>query len=87
MGAVGDLDAYLLPDARGARALGSWLSGNTEELRQRTREEMLATTAEDFVRFADTLEKAAETGEISVLGGPKAEAAAEAGGWASRNIL
>ncbi|MDE7240475.1 insulinase family protein [Desulfovibrio sp.] len=87
VGAVGDLDAYLLPDARGARALGTWLSGNTEVLRQRTREEMLATTAEDFVRFADTLEKAAEAGEISVLGGPKAEAAARAGGWASRNIL
>ena len=87
VGAVGDLDAYLLPDARGARALGTWLSGNTEELRQRTREEMLATTAEDFVRFADTLEKAAESGEISVLGGRKAEAAAETAGWAARNIL
>ena len=55
VGAVGDLDTYLLPDARGAKALGCWLSGTTEELRQRTREEMLATTAEDFRRFAHTL--------------------------------
>ena len=87
VGAVGDLDAYLLPDARGARALGTWLSGNSEELRQKTREEMLATTAEDFVRFADTLEKAAAAGEISVLGGAKAEAAAAASGWATRPVL
>ena len=87
VGAVGDLDAYLLPDARGARALGAWLAGNTEELRQRTREQMLATTAEDFVRFADTLDKAAQAGEICVLGGQKAEAAAGAAGWTAHNIL
>ncbi|MBD5539093.1 MAG: peptidase M16 [Desulfovibrio sp.] len=87
VGAVGDLDTYLLPDARGARALGTWLSGNTEELRQRTREQMLATTAEDFVRFADTLERAAEAGEICVLGGQKAADAAGAGGWTVRNVL
>ncbi|MDE7371398.1 MAG: insulinase family protein [Desulfovibrio sp.] len=87
VGAGGDLDTYLLPDARGARALGTWLAGNTEELRQRTREEMLATTAEDFVRFADTLEAAAEAGEICVLGGQKAENAAQEAGWMTRQVL
>lgn len=87
VGAVGDLDAYLLPDARGSRALGCWLNGNTEELRQRTREEMLATTADDFVRFADTLEAAVEAGDICVLGGQKAESAAQEGGWMTRRVL
>ena len=87
VGAVGDLDAYLLPDARGARALGCWLSGNSEDLRQRTREEMLAATAEDFVRFADTLEAAAAVGDICVLGGQKAEKAAQDGGWMTKRVL
>ncbi len=87
VGAVGDLDTYLLPDARGAKALGCWLSGTTEELRQRTREEMLATTAEDFRRFADTLEAAAGAGEICVLGGQAAETAARERGWTSRRVL
>lgn len=87
VGAVGDLDTYLLPDARGARALGCWLSGTTEELRQRTREEMLATTAEDFLRFADTLEAVAREGALCVLGGQAAKTAAQAAGWTMCQVL
>lgn len=87
VGAVGDLDTYLLPDARGARALARWLSGNTEDLRRRTREEMLATTAADFSAFADVLEQARDSGAVCVLGGQEAVSAAEAHDWSLRNVL
>ena len=87
VGAVGDLDAYLLPDARGAQALTRHLTGDTEELRQRMREEILATTARDFRDMADVLEEVAKAGVICVLGGAATRAAAEAHGWSGQEIM
>ncbi|MDO5536488.1 MAG: insulinase family protein, partial [Desulfovibrionaceae bacterium] len=48
VGAIGDMDAYMLPDARGSLALNRWLAGITDEHMQQIREEVLATTAADF---------------------------------------
>ena len=87
VGAIGDLDAYLLPDARGAQALSRYLSGDTEELRQRMREEILATTARDFLEMADVLEEVAKAGVICVLGGATTRAAAQAHGWSGQEIM
>ncbi len=87
VGAVGDLDAYLLPDARAALSLGWYLSGQTAETRQQMRDEMLATTAADFAAFADVLAAAANAGDICVIGGEAAATAATENGWTSARLI
>ena len=86
IGAVGDLDAYLLPDAKGSKALGWFLTGETSEQRQKKREEMLSATQEDFKNFGDALDAIATNGAISVVGGNKAETVARQEGWAAREL-
>ncbi|MDO5484255.1 MAG: peptidase M16, partial [Desulfovibrionaceae bacterium] len=87
VGAVGDLDSYLLPDARGAQSLSRWLTRDTEECRQQMREEMLGTTAQHFSAFADVLAEAAARGAVCVLGGPKTEDAAKEHAWPMQRLL
>ena len=43
IGTSGDLDPYQLPDAKGFAALTQYLAGVTDEVRQRIRDEVLAT--------------------------------------------
>ena len=68
IGTIGDLDAYLLPDAKGWSSLTRYLVGYSEEKRQIFRDQVLGTTAKDFKAFAEILEAAARQGEIVVLG-------------------
>lgn len=86
VGAVGDMDLYLLPSARGKRSLLRWLCGESDEERQKLREEMLSTTAGDFRDFAETLAPL-KAGDVCVIGGQAAEEAAERHGWAVRRVL
>jgi len=58
VGAVGDLDSPMSPDAKGYRALGWYLTGMTTEARQAYRDEMIATTREDFAAFGEKLRAA-----------------------------
>lgn len=76
IGAVGHVDAYLLPDAKGMAALMLWLTERSEALRQQTRDELFATTLEDFRAFADVMAKVAQQGIVVVTG--SAEKLAEA---------
>ncbi len=88
IGAMGEVDAYMLPDAKGAAAFARALSGDTPELRQKMREEILATTADHFHAFAACLAKALETGPICVLGGETLEKVAKAeSGWNCVKVL
>ncbi|MBQ3058688.1 MAG: insulinase family protein, partial [Desulfovibrio sp.] len=87
VGAVGDLDTYLLPDAKGAQSLSRWLTGTTDDTRQQIREEILGTTAQHFADFADVLAEAAAKGSICILGGPKTEETAQAQGWPVQRLL
>ena len=87
IGCIGDIDAYMLPDAKGARALTQWLSGRSDESRQQARDEILSTTAADFREFADVIAAAVENPSICVLGGEKAARAAAAHGWSENNLL
>ncbi len=87
VGAIGDLDAYKLPDAKGRTALLRRLIGDDEAGLQQLREEMLGTSRKDFARFADALDEAARAGRVCVLGGPAAEAAAENHGWKVTRLL
>ena len=58
------------------------LLGVTEEERQIWRDEVLATTAADFVAFADRIDEVAARGSVAVVASKRAEvgvAAARAG--------
>lgn len=87
VGAIGNLDAHLLPDARGFVCLLRRLTNDTEERRQVMREELLATTARDFRNFAGFLEKIGKTGIVKALGPPESFESAEAGHPEWMNVL
>ena len=72
IGAIGQLDAYQLPDAKGYSALNRYLTGMTDEKRQQLRDEVLRTTAADFKAFADVLDMVKEQGQVVVLGSSEA---------------
>jgi len=83
IGAIGDLDSYMLPDAKGFASLIRYLRGDSDEARQQMREEILGTTAADFKAMARFMRAVAEQGIVKVLGAPSAiEAVAkERPGW------
>jgi presequence protease len=78
IGAIGVLDAYQLPDAKGETALARYLLGESDESRQVTRDQVLGTTAADFHAFADVLDAVRREGRVVVLGAGDALAAANA---------
>ncbi|MBN2389081.1 MAG: insulinase family protein [Anaerolineae bacterium] len=78
IGAVGRLDAYRLPDARGYTSMVYYLCGESDEDRQRLRDELLTTTVADFRAFVDVLQNVQETGGVVVMGSPEAIAEANA---------
>ncbi len=55
IGTIGHVDTYLLPDAKGYADLIRFLTGQTDEKRQRRREEILSTTPEHFRQFGEAL--------------------------------
>jgi Zn-dependent M16 (insulinase) family peptidase len=68
IGAIGSLDAYQLPDAKGFTSMVRYLLGRTDEERQHYREEILNTSVSDFRAFADVLEKVNQEGHVVVMG-------------------
>ena len=80
IGAIGDMDAYMFPDARGYTSMIRYLTGNTEEDIQQMRDEIFSTTAEDFKRFADVIDEVAKSGLVKVLGSENAIREATVGG-------
>ena len=77
------MDQYLLPDAKGFVSMVRYLSGETDEERQKIREEVLGTTASDFRSFGKILEIAMAEGLVKVLGAESAiqEASEQRPGW------
>lgn len=72
IGAIGDLDTYRLPDAKGWIAMERHLFGDNDELRQKMRDEILSATVKDFQRFGEALRAVNEHGHVVVLGGQAA---------------
>jgi Zn-dependent M16 (insulinase) family peptidase len=70
--AIGDLDSYQLPDAKGYTSMMRYLTGRTDEMRQKMREEVLSTNGEDFIAFGETLEKVAQSEAVAVIGSQSA---------------
>ena len=67
IGAIGQLDAHQLPDAKGYSDCMRFLLGYTDEERQRLRDEVLNTTQAHFHAFGDLLHAAFEQPAIAVL--------------------
>jgi len=78
IGTIGDIDSYRLPDAKGFASMQRYLIGDTDEARQRMREEILSTTAADIHNFADAMADIAAHGRVVVLGSEQAIDAANA---------
>ena len=68
IGAIGGLDAYRLPDAKGYTSMSRYLTQISDEFLQQYRNEVLATTQKDFKDFANSLSKIKRSGQIVVLG-------------------
>ncbi len=77
IGAVGDLDGYMLPDTKGFVSMVRYLTGDTDSLRQQMREELLGTTTSDFKKMGRILKEVAEKGVVKVLGSSTAMDALE----------
>jgi len=58
IGTIGDVDSYQLPDAKGFTSMMHYLTGYSQDIKQKTRDEILATGAHDFVKLADALRQA-----------------------------
>jgi hypothetical protein len=85
VGAIGDLDQYQLPDAKGFSSLTRLLAGDTVEFRQRLREQVLDTTPEHFHTFGEVLSRFDVTSATIVLG--SADALKKAGGLKIQKVL
>lgn len=55
IGAIGGIDTYRLPDAKGYCDTLRWLTGTTDEKRQHRRNQVLSTTVDDFRKFGEVL--------------------------------
>ena len=86
IGAVGDLDSHMLPDARGFVSMIRYLTNDTENLRQQMRDELLGTTTAHFKAMGRVLRAVAEEGVVKVLGSSTAMEAVEKErpGWLKR---
>ena len=72
IGAIGTLDAYQLPDAKGYSALARHLIGYTHEDRQQYRDQVLSTTLDDFKALGEVLEKLNDKASVVVIGAAEA---------------
>jgi Zn-dependent M16 (insulinase) family peptidase len=70
--AIGDLDTYQLPDAKGYTSMMRFLTNRTDEMRQKIRDQVLSTNGEDFIAFGEVLEKVAQSNSVAVLGSQNA---------------
>ncbi len=89
VGAIGDIDAYMLPDAKGFVSLARHLWGETDEDRQRLRDEVLSTGPGHFRGFAQALKAVADKGDIVILGSADSidQAAAAMAGLTKTRVL
>jgi Zn-dependent M16 (insulinase) family peptidase len=71
IGAVGDVDQYQLPDAKGYTSLMRYLTGYSDDLRQRSRDQLLSTSMEDFHTLGEIINKAVPDGKVAVVTSPQ----------------
>ncbi|MBN1105352.1 MAG: peptidase M16, partial [Deltaproteobacteria bacterium] len=79
IGAIGDMDQVQLPDAKGYTSMARFLSGVSDDERQKIREEVLGAGQEDFRSFGRILREGMGSGLVKVLGSEAAMQEAMAG--------
>ncbi|WP_320171436.1 insulinase family protein [Maridesulfovibrio sp.] len=72
LGGIGEIDNYMLPDAKGYTSMVRHLCREDAAFRQSIREQVLGCSAQDFRNFAKAAKAVAEHGDVVVLGGKKA---------------
>jgi Zn-dependent M16 (insulinase) family peptidase len=72
IGAIGDIDTYMLPDAKGFTSMVRLLTQESDEERQKRREQVLGTTQADFCAFGALLQALNPTGLVVVMGAEEA---------------
>jgi Zn-dependent M16 (insulinase) family peptidase len=85
IGAIGDMDQPLLPDAKGYVSALRYLANESDDFRQQMREQILSTRLTDFHNFGDLLQVLQESRHIVVLG--SAEALEKAGGLTITRVM
>ena len=68
IGTISDLDTPLTPSIRGSRGLSAYLSGVTQEMMQKERDQVLSATVEDIRALADIVQAVLDTGAFCVVG-------------------
>lgn len=68
IGVIGQIDAYMLPDAKGWVSMQRHLLEESDAMRQEMREQVLGTTPDHIRGFADVLDEVAAHGHVVVLG-------------------
>ncbi len=68
IGCFGRLDPPLTPDRKGSISMADYLTGRTHAMRQKHREELLATRLEDLKSYAPLFRKIKDSGKVCVLG-------------------
>lgn len=83
IGTIGNMDGYLLPDAKGYISMLRHLSGETDDERQRIRDEILNTGKGDFRAFSEFLNVVKDKGIVKIVGADTAisDATREKPGW------
>lgn len=69
VGSIGDMDQYMLPDAKGFTALARELTGEDAAYRQGIREAVLGAGPADFRAFGEAAEAVLKDGPVVVAGG------------------
>ncbi|SHN53893.1 insulinase family protein [Desulfovibrio litoralis] len=86
IGAIGELDTYLLPDAKGYSSFIRTLTGDNNSLRQQMRDEILSTTSKDFNALGEIM-KSVKTSHTVALGGEEVKKLATAQNWIQTKVL
>lgn len=68
IGTIGSLDSPMAPDQKGFASMSRYLTNTTTEMRQKWRDEVLSTTKEDLIEFADKLRAVKTSGSTVVFG-------------------
>lgn len=68
IGAIGEIDSYQLPDAKGFTAMLRYLLNISDEERQTIRDQLLSTSSQNFKEFAEVLERLNQESNIVILG-------------------
>ena len=68
-----------VPGAKSYTSMMRYITGRTDEIRQKYRDQVLSTNGEDFIAFGEALEKVAQSDAVVVVGAQSALEGSKAG--------